>query len=237
MIVSIHQPQYLPWLGYFDKIDRADVFCFLDNVQYKKNEWQNRNRIKTAAGWQWLTVPVHYRFGEEIREIEIDRRSEWRRRHLQAIRTNYGSAPFFCRYIGFFEELYEKDWKYLCDLNIWAVENLCALLEMGTVRTIRASNLALRNHPTDRLIDICLHLGADTYLAGAGGAAYMDLARFNESDIPVCFQDFDHPIYPQLFGHFESHLSIVDLLMNHGPDSIGIIRGEQNRRGGVCEKS
>ena len=227
MIVAIHQPQYLPWLGYFDKIDRADVFCFLDNVQYKKNEWQNRNRIKTAGGWQWMTVPVHYRFGQSIRTIAIDLRADWRRRHLQAIRTNYGSAPYFDRYFGFFEELYEKEWEYLGDLNIRAVERLCGVMEMGAVRTIRASAMTLPSDPTGRLIEICRQLGADTYLAGEGGAAYMDLNRFSESGINVVFQNFNHPDYRQLFGPFQSRLSIIDLLMNHGPESVGIIRGEQ----------
>ena len=98
MIVAVHQPQYLPWLGYFDKMAKADIFCYLDNVQYKKNEWQNRNRIKTAQGWQWLTVPVSYRFPQKINQVGINRTTAWGKKHLQAFDTNYGRAPFYSRY-------------------------------------------------------------------------------------------------------------------------------------------
>jgi len=95
LIAAIHQPQYLPWLGYIDKMDKADVFCFLDNVQYKKNEWQNRNRVKTVGGWQWVTVPVSYKFPEKINAVKINNSVNWRRKHLQALVTNYGKAPYF----------------------------------------------------------------------------------------------------------------------------------------------
>lgn len=227
MIVAIHQPQYLPWLGYFDKIDRADIFCFLDNVQYKKNEWQNRNRIKTARGWQWLTVPVHYRFPQRINEVAIDTRGRWGRKHFQAISTCYGKARYFNSYIDFFENVYEKPWNYLNDLNIYMIEGFRGLLNLDKKPILRSSEMKLRDDPTDRLIDICLHVGADTYLAGAGGADYMDLKKFEEHGIAVYFQSFVHPKYPQLFDSFISHLSIVDLLMNCGPDSLSIIRGKQ----------
>lgn len=227
MIVSVHQPQYLPWLGYFDKIDQADVFCFLDDVQYKKNEWQNRNRIKTAKGWQWLTVPVQFRFPQKINEVKIDYGGNWPRKHLQAISTNYVKAKYFNFYIDFFQKVYHKTWENIDDLNIYVIKGLCDILGMGQIRTIRSSEMDLRQDPTDRLIDICLHVGADAYLAGASGAGYMDLNRFEEAGIAVVFQSFTHPKYPQVYGEFESNLSIVDLLMNCGPDSMSIIREAQ----------
>ena len=179
MIVAIHQPQYLPWLGYFNKIDQADVFCFLDDVQYKKNEWQNRNRIKTPQGWQWLTVPVHYRFPWKIDEVTIKNSVKWGRKHFQAICTNYGKARFFREYAGLFEEMYDRQWTSLADLNIEFVKRLCEALEMEDVRTVRSSEMLLTQEPTQRLIDICRQLGGDTYLAGAGGAGYR---RFTNSD-------------------------------------------------------
>jgi len=228
MIAAIHQPQYLPWLGYFDKMDRADVFCFLDNVQYKKNEWQNRNRIKTATGWQWITVPVKYRFPQRIGEVEIDHARAWPKKHLQALVTNYAKTPFFSQCMPLLERTLTGRWHFLSDLNICLVEGLQEMLGIE-VRTVRASGMDLREDPTDRLIDICRSLGADTYLAGKGGGSYMDLTRFREQGVRVVFQDFVHPVYPQLFGPFTPHLSVVDLLFNCGSESIVRIRKENRR--------
>lgn len=224
MIVAIHQPQYLPWLGYFDKMITADVFCYLDNVQYKKNEWQNRNRIKTAQEWQWLTVPVLYRFPQKINEVKINNKVNWKRKHLQALVTNYNKAPFFSEYIGFFEEVYSRDWEFLSELNVYLIEKLRKSLNLDEKQTDLASSLHLSDDPTDRLIDICKALGGDTYLTGRDGVRYMNLERFNQRGVKVKVQEFRHPQYPQLFGDFVSHLSILDLLFNFGPESMEKIR-------------
>jgi hypothetical protein len=225
VIVAIHQPQYLPWLGYFDKMRQADVFCVLDTVQYKKNEWQNRNRIKTADGWQWLTVPVTYRYPQTIGEVAIDNRSTWRRAHLQGLVTNYRRAPHFERVFPLLEEALRRPWERIAELNRHLMEGLQALLELEQKRTVCASAIDASTDPTGRLIDICRTLGGDTYLAGAGAAGYMDFDRFRQEGIRVVIQDFRHPVYPQLFGGFESHLSVVDLLFNCGPRSADILRG------------
>lgn len=225
MIVAVHQPQFLPWLGYFDKMDKADAFCYLDDVQFKKNEWQNRNRIKTASGWQWITVPVRYRFPRVIYKIEIENSRNWAKKHLHAIRTSYGRAPYFKAYFGMFEEAYAKPWTYLSDLNIFLTETIRRILRIDEKPAMRASSLYLDQDPTGRLVDICRALGADTYLSGRQGPKYMDLSRFEQCGIRVLVQDFKHPEYPQLFGGFESHLSVVDMLFNCGPDSIDRIRG------------
>lgn len=224
MIIAIHQPQYLPWLGYFDKMIKADAFCYLDNVQYKKNEWQNRNRIKTAQKQQWLTVPVLYRFPQKINEVKINNAVNWKRKHLQALITNYNKSPFFREYIGFFEAVYAKDWEFLSELNVYLIDQICDMLDLQAKRTVPASTLSLSDDPTGRLIDICKALGGDTYLSGQDGAKYMDLEQFNQQGIQVMVQDFQHPEYPQLFGDFVSHLSIVDLLFNCGPESLEKIK-------------
>jgi hypothetical protein len=223
MTVAIHQPQYLPWLGYFDKMDRADAFVLLDNVQYKKNEFINRNRIKTAAGWQWITAPVHYRFGERIDRVLIHNTVNWRRRHAQALLTNYGRAPHFEVYRPFFDDLYDRPWEGLCDLNVHAVRGLAELLGIRRETPV-ASNWSLSDDPTGRLVDICRQMGADTYLSGAGGQDYLDLSQFEAAGIRVVFQAFDHPVYPQRFGPFEPFMSVVDLLFNCGGESLEIIR-------------
>ena len=226
MIVAVHQPQYLPWLGYFDKIRQADVFCYLDNVQYKKNDWQNRNRIKTSQGWQWMTVPVCYQFPQKICEVKINPTEKWRKKHLQALVTNYRRAPFYKQSIDVYEQIFSKEWEYMCDLNIYSIECLKQTLGLGQKPAIKSSQLKLREDPTDRLIDICKAVKADTYISGQDGVKYMDLKRFKKNSIKVIFQDFKHPVYPQMFNEFKSHMSVVDLLFNCGPRSLEKIVNE-----------
>jgi WbqC-like protein family len=223
LIVAVHQPQYLPWLGYFDKMRRADVFCCLNDVQYKKNEWQNRNRIKTAQSWQWITVPVRYHFPEKINEVAINNSVDWKKKHLQALVTNYSRTPYFKEYISIFEDTFSNDWELISELNVHFLERLRDVLQLQEKPMVVSSDLKLREEPTGRLIDICKVLGADTYLAGQGGANYMDVERFKKNGIKVIIQEFKHPAYPQLFDKFQSHLSIVDLLFNCGPESMNVI--------------
>jgi hypothetical protein len=224
MIVAVHQPQYLPWIGYFDKIDRAEAFVLLDNVQYKKNEWQNRNRIRTAQGWQWLTVPVLNRFPQDIKDVQINNRIKWRKKHLHALLYNYTKSPHFEEHRPFFEHVYARDWEYLVDINTHVIKYLTTALGINT-QILVSSRFNVRNGPTERLIDICKVVGADTYLAGADGCKYMDMGQFDEAGIKVLFQGFKHRTYSQLFGTFEPFMSVVDLLFNHGTESLNIIRG------------
>ena len=108
MRVTIHQPQFMPWLGYLDKIDQADLFVVLDSVQFKKNEWQNRNRIRTAQGWQWITVPVLHKFGQRLDEVRINQQRDWQGRHLRALEMHYGRAPYRDQYLGGLREIYRR---------------------------------------------------------------------------------------------------------------------------------
>lgn len=222
-IASIHQPQYLPWLGYIDKIDRADVFILLDNVQYKKNEWQNRNRIKTSQGWQWVTVPVLYRYPERVNEVRINNKVDWRRKHMTAIETNYRRAPFFGEFFSCLKEIYEKEWERLVDINTALVRVLIGIFGIKKEILI-SSEIETRDDPDDRLIDICKAAGADTYLSGKDGPKYMDMEAFEKAGIKVVVQDFKHPVYPQLYEGFEPNLSCIDLLFNCGDKGIEMIR-------------
>jgi hypothetical protein len=224
MIVSIHQPQYLPWLGYFDKIARCDVFIFLDNVQFKKNEWQNRNKIKTDQKWQWLSVPVIHRFGQRINEVEINDTVRWGKKHLQALATNYSKAPFFKEHLDFFVKTYGQEWERLLDINLHLIRYLVKALNISNKEFRLASEYQSREGPTERLVDLCKLVGADVYLSGQDGARYLDLNEFKKEGIQVIFQSYKHPTYPQLFGEFEPYLSVVDLLFNCGPESLSILR-------------
>jgi len=222
-VVAIHQPQYLPWLGYFDKIYRCDVFCLLDTVQYKKNEFQNRNRIKTTDGWQWLTVPVTYRFPQRIEEVGVNQTVDWQRKHLQALKTNYSKAPFFEIYFGRFEELYQHSYEFLVQVNVACIKSLMKLLGLER-KLVLASSLPVETEdPTLRLVEICKKLGGDFYLSGRDGANYMDIDMFAGHQIDILFQDFQHPQYPQCFGPFEPNMSVVDLLFNCGQESLAIM--------------
>jgi hypothetical protein len=223
MKVAIHQPQYLPWLGYLDKLDSADVFIVLDTVQFKKHEWQNRNRIRTKEGWQWLTVPIIDRFPERIDRVEINCRVDWARKHSQALRLQYAKAPYWNPMGPAILTLLEQPWPCLCHLNIAVLEALCSNLNITTPR-LMASTFSARDEPTDRLIDLCRAVGGTEYLAGQGGPDYMDLGRFTEAGIAVSAQAYRHPEYSQRYTPFVSHLSVVDLLLNCGPDSLAILR-------------
>ncbi len=226
MLVSVHQPQYLPWLGYFDKIRRSDIFVFLDNVQFKKNEWQNRNKIKTDKRWQWLTIPVIHRFPQKINEVKINNTVAWKKKHLNALYNHYSKTKYFKKYIPFFEKTFNREWENLVDLNIHMIAYLTEALEIRTKKFLRSSELRLREESTERLIDICKQLNADAYLSGKDGANYMNTELFEKEGIEIIYQEYKHPIYPQIYGDFEPFMSVLDLLFNCGPDSLSILVNE-----------
>lgn len=229
MVLSVHQPQYIAWIGYFHKILRSDAFVFLDNVQYKPREYQNRNRIRTKDGALWLSVPVSASgLGRQaIREVKIDDSSGWRADHLNSIRTSYGRAKYFARYFPFFEDLYGKIWDDLCGLNIGIIKYIMKEMSISTPLYME-SELGIASKKTDRIVDICGKLNADTYLSGIGGKGYLEEDKFRDSGITLRYQEFRHPVYGQQFmkdsGDFMPYMSAVDLLFNEGPDSAGILR-------------
>ncbi len=223
MKVAIHQPQYLPWLGYVDKLDSADVFVILDTVQFKKHEWQNRNRIRTKEGWQWLTHPIIDRFPERIDRVEVNARVDWSRKHSQALRLHYAKAPFWDPLGPALLGILERPWTRVRDLNVAMLELLCSHLGIVT-RRLLASSLQARDEPTDRLVDLCLAVGGTEYLSGESGPQYMAMERFAQASIAVSVQDYRHPEYRQQYAPFVSHLSVVDLLFNCGPDSLTVLR-------------
>ena len=225
MVVSVHQPQYIPWLGFFDKIDKSDVFVFLDNVQYKKREFQNRNKIRTKNGWMWLTVPVisKGRYTQKIKDVQIDNTADWPITHLKSIKLNYCRAKFFKKYFDFFQGVFNKRWVKLIDLNIYIIKHLLDFL--GIKKEIfLESGLKINSEKTQRIIDICKKLNADTYLSGQGAKEYLEESLFVKNKIKLVYQEFLHPEYNQLFNPFIRNLSVIDLLFNCGNDSLEIIR-------------
>lgn len=218
MILSVHQPQYLPWLGYFHKLARSDLFLFLDDVQYKKREFQNRNKIKTPNGPLWLTIPVITKglYTQHIKDVRINREEDWEQDHWKSIEFNYRKAAYFNEHRDFFYGLYQKKWDSLQDISVTIIDHVLSYLGIATPRKF-SSEYNAATFSTERIIELCKKTGADTYLSGAGGRAYMDETLFEKCGITVMYQDFKHPEYPQLYGGFEPYMSIVDMLFNAGP--------------------
>jgi len=223
--ISIHQPEYLPWIGFFDRIAKSDIFVILDDVGYQKNGFMNRNKIKNPQGWQWITVPVQGRSpNKKVNEVLINNATNWADVHMRAIYLNYCKAPYYKNYSTFFEETFKKKWDNLGDLDIYLIENVLKFLGIKT-KVERSSNVAVEGENTERLVNICKHFKTTTYLSGPGGKNYMDLEKFREENIKVVFQEFNHPEYAQMFKDrgFIACLSIIDLLFNCGPNSLKII--------------
>lgn len=227
MILSVHQPQYLPWLGYFDKVAASDLFVFLDLPQYKRREFQNRNRVKGPQGEVWLTVPVisKGKFEQPIREVEIDNSQDWQASHWKTLELNYKKAPYWADYSPGLRAFYEKKWSHLCQLNLEQCVYFFGALGIKTPWKVE-SDLGTSTQSTERLIELCKKTGADSYLSGSGGKDYMDEARFADEKLGLSYQHYAHPSYPQRHGDFLPYMSIVDLLMNAGPESLSVLRGK-----------
>jgi hypothetical protein len=225
--VAIHQPHYLPWLGYFAKWASADLFVFLDTVQYEKNGWQNRNRIKTPDGPRWLTVPVKARLGMTVSVVPIDTSQPWRARHLRSIENAYAKAPRWSKYRDALQSFYAREWERLAPLAVDSARWLADAL--GVSPPVRlASDLAVSDGPspdaTARLVAICRAVGADTYLAGRDGARYLAAEQFAAAGIAVSTQRYEHPVYGQGRGEFAPFLSALDLLLMQGDEALRILR-------------
>ena len=221
MIVSINQPAYLPWPGYFDRIMKADTHVVLDHVQFEKNSLTNRNKIKTPQGWSWLTVPVKTKgkFKEcPIKDIETNETMNWAHKHWQSILSNYKKAPFFSDYADFFEKLYSQEWLLLNDILTETNNFFQKTLDIET-KTINSSSLNLSRSKSELVLEICQNLEADTYLSGPLGRDYLNVESFHQAGVKVLYHDYQYPDYPQMHGDFEPYLSVIDLLFNCGPDS------------------
>lgn len=226
--IAILQPGYVPWLGFFDQVLRSDVFVIYDDVQFDKQGWRNRNRIKSANGVQWLTVPVLHRgrSAQLIPEVEINNSVPWGRKHLAAIRQCYAKAPFLDQYATEIEQVLAGPWTHLIDLDREFVGRMCSWLGVRG-ELVRSSELGIRGDRTERLVKICKALEASRYLTGDAARSYLDPTEFEKNGIRVEFQNYQHPTYPQLHGDFVPYLSALDLLLNCGDESARILRGEQ----------
>ena len=225
MIVSINQPGYLPWLGYFHRIAVADAHIVLDHVQFEKNSFTNRNKIRTHDGWCWLTVPIKTagKFGRlPINEIEIANERNWAVKHWETLRMNYSKAPFFSPHAAFFESVYTRSWQKLINLT----EEITAyVLRAFGIKTkiYFSSQLKTLGQKDELILNLCRELGATVYLSGPLGRNYLRERLFHPHGIVVRYDEYVHPEYQQAQPGFEPYMAAVDLLFNAGPASLSVI--------------
>lgn len=230
--IAVLQPSYLPWLGYFDQIARTDAFVLYDDVQFDKNGWRNRNKIRVPNkdGWMWLTVPVSGHFGAPVKDVAIANDQPWARKHLNSIKQYYARASYFKQYFPFFEEIYSRPWTNLCELNLQTLVGLCKLIGLDA-RLYRSSELSINGGRVERLVRICEYFGAREYLTGDAAKEYLESSNaFQERGIRIVYQNYPHPTYPQCFEPFVPYLSVVDLLMNVGPKCLEVLDSEKRPR-------
>jgi len=220
----ILQPGYVPWLGFFDQMRRADIFVYYDDVQYDKHGWRNRNRVKSPSGPHWLTVPVrHHGLGQpRILDIEIDQRTPWARKHVGTLRQFYGKAPAFRQYMPELEQALMQPWQRLVDLDLALVAMMAGWLRIAPA-IYRSSELQIEGDQSERLLRHCQHFSARRYLSGSAARDYLDVKRFEAAGVEVVWQDYQHPVYPQQYGAFEPYLSAIDLLFNCGDHSRAVL--------------
>jgi hypothetical protein len=230
MIVAAHQPHFIPWLGYLDKLAKADLFVIMDDLQYEAQNFQNRQRLKLASGAQWLTVPLERGAQtDRICDKRIDnrgsRRQHWQHRTWRTLEINYSRAPYWNRYADELRAVFAQPWVSLLELDMKMLSLARRWLAIDTP-VVRASKLDLRGAKTDRLIDLCRKVDARAYLSGGGGSTdYLDVEQMGRAGIGVIWQHFVHPQYPQRYleSGFQSHLGFLDLVLNCGAASRDVL--------------
>ena len=226
-VVAIQQPEHAPWIGFFNKMAQTDLFIYLDHVQFKKRYFENRNRIKTSHGSQWITVPVQTKgsYLQTIGDVRIDNTARWIAKYKGALTHAYGRAPFW-------HDVREITWpalneytEVLVDLNLALIDSMTSYLNVD-VCVARSSEMSLDAQTgSDLILAMCEAVGADVYISGPHGRSYLDRQMFHRRNIDVVYHDFNHPEYPQRCGAFMSHMSTLDLIANCGPESGDIVRG------------
>lgn len=223
--IGILQPVYLPWAGYFEQIALTDTFVFLDDVQYTKQDWRNRNKIKTPNGPVWLTIPIKKMpLDTQINEIQVNYNNHWVSKHLKSVQINYNKAPYFDLIYTIFEKILLSKYDKLSDITIELIIRFSEFMGINT-NFLRSSELdAIESEDrNDRLIKISQMLSADAIYLGESSANYAVISDYENHNISLSFQNYLHPTYPQLYGEFISHMCIIDLLMNTGKSAKDII--------------
>jgi hypothetical protein len=221
--IAILQSNYIPWKGYFDLIAAVDEFILYDEMQYTKNDWRNRNKIKTSAGAQWLTVPVGQDISRRICDVEI-REQGWQKKHWKNLAQWYGKAPHYAEIATLLAPFYHTPHTQLSVLNRGLIEAVCAYLGITTYIS-SSRNYTLLEGKTRRLVGLCLQAGGTEYISGPAAKGYLNEEEFAEANIKLTWFDYEgYPEYPQLWGDFTHYVSILDLLFNCGKDAANKMR-------------
>lgn len=226
---AIHQPNFLPWLGYFYKMYKSDCFVLLDDVQFIRGGLINRVKIKSQNGATWLTVPVQKKgqYRQLINKMSPQADDHWKKKVLGTLQTCYGKSPHFYTYLPIIKDIIQGEHNLIADLNTRLIKWLAAELEISTPLYRSSQFPDVSGKSSERLATICKAVGAQKYLSGFGGQKYQDEEIFESHNIQLIVYDFQHPQYPQQFGEFAPGLSAVDLLFNCGPDSPAILKSLQ----------
>lgn len=228
MICTVHQPNYLPYSGFFEKAYRSDIFILYDTTQFKKNDWQNRNKLCSPTGWQWSTIAILHSFGQKINEVKIDHSKKPLKKNWAQIKTLYGRAPYFKQYGYVFENIFMNQYDKIVDLNFDLIAAIAKLLGLKT-KFLKNSDLpSIDTKSTEALIDLCKLVEADAYISGSEGRNYLDLNLFKKSGIKLLFQKYNHPVYFQFNNpDFQPYMSVIDLIFNSGQESLKILTAGQ----------
>ncbi len=225
---TILQPGYFPWLGFFNQMANSDIFVFLEDVQFDRRGWRNRNRVKGVSSPILLTVPIQKkgRYEQSLMETRIDNTVPWVRKHLKTIQFNYRKSPYFDRYYPDLEKCLTTPWEFLLDLDLALIE--CHMSWLGLqVKTLRSSNIHVEDmDKTGRLVEICLKAGITDYISGPLCTDYMEYAQFKSADVRLWLHRYVHPEYSQLHSKFEPYMAALDLLFNMGDESLAILKQE-----------
>ena len=227
MIVSIHQPAYLPWLGYFDKIRRSDLFLYLDSVQFQKGSFQNRNKIRSKDGPVWLTVPVEIKgklHEHTLAQIAINNRIGWQAKHWSALKMNYSRAAYSADRLPAMYGFYEGSYEHLSELCWEMLVYFNRQLRISTPMQRTSAMANVEGAKSELVLNLCRSVGATTYLSGALGRGYLDEKAFSTAGINIVYQSYQHPLYRQAYEGFEPAMGVIDLLLNED-DPGTILRG------------
>jgi hypothetical protein len=215
--IAIHQPDFLPWLGFFDRWKQSDLLILLDDVQFLRRGWHHRDQIKTRNGSVWLTVPVKKKglYGQLINQVEVDNGTDWQQRHLATIEHAYKKAPFFEPVFAAFRESYIDKADSLVAVNLRLLQTASFLLGIRTP-VVLSSRYKVSGQKSERLLELIRKVEGTHYLTGTGSRNYLDEGLFKKENVEVLWQEFRHPVYAQLHGAFVPNLSVLDFLMNAG---------------------
>ncbi len=224
--VTIHQPTYLPYVGFFNKIKKSDIFILFDTAQYVKNQFINRNKIKSKNGSVWLTIPIENNksYLKPIKDVLLPKNEKWKEKHWKSILQNYSQTEYFEKHKTYFEKIYNKKWTKLVDINTEIIDYLMGEFNLNK-KTLFASEILSKNkkNATDILIELVENVDGNKYLSGPSGKQYLELSKFKDAGIEVEFQQFEHPIYKQKYNGFETNMAAIDLLFNEGQNSKNIL--------------